>query len=307
MPGNSIQKLQVAVLLGGNSPERAVSLMSGETVATALTEAGALVTRIDTAQPSWWSLLGDTQLAFICLHGAGGEDGVVQGLLETLGVPYTGCGVLASALAMDKVLTKRVWQSFNLPSAAFVELTEDSDFEAVIEQLGSSFVKPIAGGSSIGTGRADTAQELESAWREAASFDSGVIAERLIAGPEYTVAILGDRALPAIRMETDNAFYDYEAKYLSDQTRYLCPCGLPEPQERELAELAVRAFRSLGCEVWGRVDFMREPDGRFMLLEVNTVPGMTGHSQVPMAARSVGIELPELVSQIALASLERFR
>lgn len=299
-----IMDLDIAVLLGGTSAERDVSLMSGETVINALGDLGAQARPLDPADADWWQALQGADLAFIALHGPGGEDGTIQGALETFSIPYTGSGVLASALAMDKLRSKRLWRGIGLPTAEFEELSSESDWEAIIESLGACFVKPATGGSSIGTAGVDSAADLEVAWREASRYGERVIAERLIQGPEYTVAVLGEQALPTIRVESDNEFYDYEAKYLSDDTRYLCPCGLKDSEEAELAALALQAFTSLGCQVWGRVDFMRDSAGDFQVLEVNTVPGMTSHSLVPMAARAEGIELPELVGRIAHLSLE---
>jgi D-alanine-D-alanine ligase len=298
-----LQGMKIAVLLGGSSPEREVSLRSGATIAQALRELGAEVVSLDPADAGWMADLTGSELAFIALHGAGGEDGLMQGALATLGVPYTGSTVLASALAMDKVMSKRLWRGLGLPTADFAELTAATDWQGIIDELGAAFVKPVSGGSSIGTAGVETAAELEQAWRKAAEYGDRVIAECLIRGAEYTVSVLGEQALPAIRMETDNAFYDYEAKYLSDDTRYLCPCGLEEAEEAAVAELALQAFSSLGCSVWGRVDLMRDADDSFKLLEVNTVPGMTSHSLVPMAAAAAGIELPELVGRIACLSL----
>jgi len=299
-----LRGMDVVVLLGGTSSEREVSLWSGATVEENLRTLGARVRTLDPAEPRWWTQLQGAELAFIALHGAGGEDGVIQGALETFGIPYTGSGVLASALSMDKARTKRLWKGLGLPTADFTELDADSDWQGIIDEFGALFVKPAGGGSSIGTAGVDSAADLQAAWVEAAKFGDIVIAEKLIRGPEYTVAILGGEALPAIKMETDNPFYDYEAKYLSDATRYLCPCGLDEKDEALIADLSLQAFASLGCRVWGRVDLMRDSDGSFYLLEVNTVPGMTGHSLVPMAARAAGIELPELVGRIAALSLE---
>ncbi len=300
---SGLENLPVTVLLGGDSPEREVSLNSGAAVVKALRALGACVSSLDPAQPGWWRELPGSELVFIALHGADGEDGTVQGLLETLGLAYTGSGVLASALAMDKPRSKQLWRSLGLPTQAYMNLDADTDWQAVISALGAAFVKPAAGGSSIGTRGVETAAELEKAWRECRQYGA-LIAERLIRGPEYTVSILGDEVLPAICVETDNAFYDYEAKYLSDSTRYLCPCGLAEVEEAELATLARSAFESLGCRVWGRVDFMRDADGAFYLLEVNTVPGMTDHSLVPMAAAARGLDFNELVGRIACLSLE---
>ncbi len=301
----SLRDMPITVLLGGSSPERDVSLQSGATVANALRALGARVTEVDPVEPSWWTALEGTELAFIVLHGAGGEDGVIQGALETLGVRYTGSGVLASALAMDKVATKKLWRGIQLPTAEFVELSAATDWPQAMAELGAAFVKPAAGGSSIGTAGVRSAAELEDAWHKASQYGDRVIAELLIDGPEYTVSILGGAALPAIKMETDNEFYDYEAKYLSDDTRYLCPCGLSAEEEAEIADLSLRAFASLGCSVWGRVDLMRDAaSGKFYLLEVNTVPGMTSHSLVPMAAAAAGIELEQLVGRIACLSME---
>ncbi len=299
-----LTNMDIAVLLGGDSPEREVSLMSGETVINALQELGVKARAVDPADQDWWAEIQRAELAFIALHGPGGEDGLMQGALETFAIPYTGSGVLASALAMDKLRSKRLWRGIGLPTAEFEELSATSDWRSVFGSLGACFVKPATGGSSLGTAGVDTADALEAAWRDASDYGERVIAEKLIVGPEYTVAILGEQALPAIKLETDNEFYDYEAKYLSDATRYLCPCGLGEAEESMLAALALQAFSSLGCAVWGRVDFMRDAAGAYQVLEVNTVPGMTSHSLVPMAARAQGIELPELVGRIACLSLE---
>jgi len=299
-----LKDLDIVVLSGGDSPEREVSIQSGDTVQQALLELGARVRMIDPVQAQWWQQLPGAALVFIALHGEAGENGVIQGALEALGYPYTGSGVLGSALAMDKLCSKQLWQGVGIPSAPFAELNAASDWDAVLQSLGPVFVKPATGGSSIGTAGVESAASLQRAFTEAARYGGRVIAERLIRGPEYTVAILGDQALPAISMETDNEFYDYEAKYLSDDTRYLCPCGLSAEEEQELSGLALEAFNSLGCAVWGRVDFMRDQDGSFYVLEVNTVPGMTTHSLVPMAARARGMELPELVGRIACLSME---
>ena len=275
MKSDQLKGLPVTVLLGGKSAERDVSLQSGAAVASALEALGARVTRLDPAEPYWWRQLDGTGLVFIALHGPGGEDGEVQGLLQSLELDYTGSGVLASALSMDKSRCKRLWQGMGLPTQPFVELDGGSDWHEIMDTLGAAFVKPATGGSSIGTHGVADAAELEAAWQDASRYGP-VIAEKLIRGPEYTVSILGDEVLPAIRIETDSVFYDYDAKYLSDDTRYLIPCGLDDAEEAELSDLAMTAFRSLDCRVWGRVDFMRDVDDRFYLLEVNTVPGMTG-------------------------------
>ena len=226
---------------------------------------------------------------FIALHGRFGEDGTVQGALELMGIPYTGSGVMASALAMDKFRTKLVWQAMNLPLPAFTLLTPDSDWNAVVRQLGLPlFVKPANEGSSVGISKVKSVAELPAAYAEAAKHDSIVIAERYIGGGEYTVAILGGQSLPVIKIEPANEFYDYEAKYLRDDTRYLCPSGLPAEKEMEMQQLAQQAFAVIGGTGWGRVDFLKDEAGKLYLLEVNTSPGMTNHSLVPMAARVAG-------------------
>ncbi len=299
---------RIAVLMGGDSAEREVSLMSGDTVLRALADAGFQSFPVDPAEPGWRERLAGVDCAFIALHGPGGEDGCIQGALEFMGVPYTGSGVLGSALAMDKLRTKQLWQGVGLATAGFEVLSDDSDWAAVIERLGKVFVKPACEGSSIGMSPAADASALEQAHRTASQYGGAVIAEQFIDGPELTVGILGDRALPAIRIEVDCEFYDYEAKYISEETRYLIPCGLSAGEEEQLAELSLAAFRSLGCAVWGRVDLMRDRDGTLYLLEVNTSPGMTSHSLVPMAARAAGLELPQLVARIVELSMkERHR
>ena len=295
---------KIAVLLGGQSAERAVSLNSGATVIEALQSLGADVLAIDPAQPDWERQLAGVSMAFIILHGPGGEDGSMQGALQTLGIPYTGSRVLGSALAMDKKRSKQLWQGIGVATAGFVTLDRDSDWQDVIDRFGKVFVKPACEGSSIGMSSADNADALHKAYQLASQYAGEVLAEQFIDGPEYTVAVLGERALPSIRLETDNEFYDYEAKYLSDNTRYHCPSGLSATEEAEIAALSLRAFRSLGCSVWGRVDVMRDATGRFVVLEVNTVPGMTSHSLVPMAAAAAGIAIPELVQRIVALSLQ---
>ena len=293
----------VAVLLGGGSAEREVSLQSGDTVVRALEALGCQVRRVDPAEKDWMAQLGGADFAFNALHGPGGEDGTMQGALEALEIPYSGSGVLGSALAMDKLRSKQLWQGIGLPTAGFVTLDHDTDWKAVIGRLGKVFVKPACEGSSIGMTAAADAAGLERAYRAAAPYAGAVLAEQFIDGPEYTVAVLGDAALPSIRMETDNEFYDYEAKYLSDDTRYHCPSGLSADEEARMGQLALWAFHSLGCRAWGRVDLMRDSDGRFYVLEVNTIPGMTSHSLVPMAAAAAGLALPALVERIVEHSL----
>ncbi len=304
MSAETLKQQQIAVLLGGTSAEREVSLQSGRTVSDALQSLGYQVKDIDPADSDWIKQLDGVAFAFNALHGPGGEDGVMQGALQALGIPSTGSGVLGSAIAMDKCRSKQLWQGVGIATGGFVTLAEDTDWQGVIDCFGKVFVKPACEGSSIGMAPADTAETLEQAYRNAAGFAGEVLAEKFINGPEYTVAILGDKALPSIRTETDNEFYDYEAKYLSDDTNYHCPSGLSAEEEREVGELALAAFGSLGCEVWGRVDTMRDTDGRFYVLEVNTIPGMTSHSLVPMAAREAGMEVPALVERILQLSWE---
>jgi D-alanine-D-alanine ligase len=297
----------IAVLLGGNSAEREVSLNSGRTVINALESLGVQVLAVDPAEPDWTAQLAGVSMAFIILHGPGGEDGSMQGALQTLGIPYTGSDVLGSALAMDKKRSKQLWQGIGLATAGFDTLDTDTDWQGVIDRFGKVFVKPACEGSSIGMSSADSASALRAAFELARPYAGEILAEQYIDGPEYTVAVLGDRALPSIRLETDNEFYDYEAKYISNDTRYHCPSGLTAAEETEIAALSLRAFRSLGCSVWGRVDVMRDAAGQFYVLEVNTVPGMTSHSLVPMAAAATGMAIPELVQQIAELSLREGR
>jgi D-alanine-D-alanine ligase len=291
---------KVAVLLGGKSAEREVSLKSGGMVLKALRSRGVDAHPFDPAERSLEDLVKEKyERAFIALHGRFGEDGTVQGILEWLGIPYTGSGVLASALAMDKLRTKRLWGAEKLPTPAYELLGEDTNFRITARRLGVPLmVKPASEGSSIGMSKVRAAAKLEEAYRLAAKYDRVVIAEQFVDGMELTGAILGERALPLIKLETPRDFYDYEAKYLADDTRYIVPCGLPAKKEQELQELCVAAFRSLGCSGWGRVDLMLNRRGRPFLLEVNTSPGMTDHSLVPMAARAVGLSYDDLCVKI---------
>lgn len=303
MTSSLLPQLKIAVLLGGTSAEREVSLQSGATVLGALQSLGLEAIAVDPAGANWMAQLQGVDFAFIALHGPGGEDGSMQGALQTLGIVYSGSGVLGSALAMDKRRSKELWQGIGVSTGKFVALEQGSDWQAVIERFGRVFVKPACEGSSIGMNFADNAGDLQQAFAVASEYAGEVLAEQFIDGPEYTVAVLGDRALPSICLETDNAFYDYEAKYVSDDTRYLLPSGLTASEEAEVATLSLRAFQSVGCSVWGRVDLMRDAGGQFYVLEVNTVPGMTAHSLVPMAARAAGLEIPALVEQIVALSL----
>lgn len=296
----------VAVLMGGTSSEREVSLQSGQAVLNALQQQHIEAVAVDTADKNWLQQVQQQYAhCFIALHGPGGEDGTVQGALETIGVSYTGSGVMASALAMDKLRCKQMWQGVGLPTPDFSVLDATTDFDYLIRKWGAAIVKPAREGSSIGMAKADNAQQLADAYGAASVYDKLVIAEQWISGPEFTVAVLGDKALPAICMETNNSFYDYEAKYLSDETRYLCPCGLNDDDEKALRAIAIKAFASLSCDGWGRVDFMQDEQGEFLLLEVNTVPGMTSHSLVPMAAKATGMEFDQLVAEILRLSIEQ--
>jgi len=291
---------KVAVLLGGKSAEREVSLKSGGMVLAALRKKGVDAHPFDPKEKDLLELVKERfQRVFIALHGGFGEDGTVQGVLEWLGIPYTGSGVLASALAMDKVRTKRLWAAEGLPTAPYEVLGKDTNLKAVAKKLGVPlFVKPASEGSSVGMTKVKRAGDLEEAYALAVNYDPVVIAEKFIDGAELTVAILGERVLPIIRIETPREFYDYEAKYIANDTRYLIPCGVSEKKEKELQAICLKAFRALGCRGWGRVDLMLDKRGRPYLLEVNTSPGMTDHSLVPMAARAVGISYEDLCVQV---------
>lgn len=294
---------KVAVLMGGLSAEREVSLQGGQAVLEALVRRGVDAHGVDAGRDVL-NLLQQEHYdrVFIMLHGRGGEDGVIQGALESIGMPYTGSGVAGSALGMDKYRCKLLWNGLGLPTADFVMLEQTVDLQHA-EALGFPLmIKPSHEGSSIGMAKVEDRQQLEEAWRQAAGYDIEVMAERWISGAEYTASILDDRVLPLIRIETPNTFYDYEAKYQADSTAYHCPCGLPAAREAELQRLAEKAFRAVGARGWGRVDLMLDAAGDPYLLEVNTVPGMTSHSLVPMAARADGIEFDELVWRILSAS-----
>ena len=296
---------KVALLLGGQSAEREISLKSGQAVLAALQRRGVAVTPID-PDPQVLAYLaqGGFDRVFIMLHGRGGEDGQIQGALETLGLPYTGSGVLGSALGMDKYRCKLAWQGAGLPTAEFALLRGEGDLARAAALGFPLMIKPTHEGSSIGMARVGDAAQLAAAWREAARFDRLVLAERWISGPEFTCAILGGEALPLIRLETPRSFYDYHAKYFAEDTRYLCPCGLSAEDEARLRALSLAAFDTVGARGWGRVDLMLDGAGNPYLLEINTVPGMTDHSLVPMAARARGLDFDELVWRILEASLE---
>jgi len=297
---------RVAVIMGGCSAERSVSLKSGEAVLQALLSAGIDAFKLDYQDDI--KQLENTKFsrAFLALHGRGGEDGVIQAVLESLGKPYTGSGVMGSAIAMDKMRTKYLWLGMNLPTPPFGYV--DSTTSPLTSQLVSLMdfplaVKPAREGSSIGVFKVKNQSQLDAAIESALALDQQVLLEQWIEGSEYTVGILGDKALPVIGLKTDHIFYDYDAKYESSDTEYLLPSGLSADEEKSLSSMCLQAFKALGCEGWGRVDVMRDTDGRFWLLEVNTIPGMTDHSLVPMAAEHHGLDMSGLVAQILLQTL----
>jgi D-alanine-D-alanine ligase len=291
---------KVAVLFGGRSAEREVSLRSGAMVLAALRSRGVDAHGFDPRERGLEQLIAERfERVFIALHGRFGEDGTIQGALEYMGLPYTGSGVTASALAMDKWRSKLVWQALGIATPPHLLLSAHSDWASVVAELGLPImVKPAREGSSIGITKVTSMEKLELAYMAALRYDSTVIAERFIEGQELTAAILGEEALPLIRLETPRVFYDYEAKYSANDTRYLIPCGLSADRERAIQALALSAFRALGAKGWGRVDLMCDAAGRAYCLEVNTIPGMTDHSLVPMAARAHGIEFEDLVVRI---------
>jgi D-alanine-D-alanine ligase len=300
----ALKNEKIAVLYGGNSAEREVSLRSGQAISAALIQAGFDAVLVDTKNYCLTDLVKENiNRAFIALHGRGGEDGCIQGALEYMGIPYTGSNVLGSALSMDKIRSKQVMKAIGLPTADFSIVYKNNyqneNAENILSSLnGKVMVKPANEGSSIGMAMAETAEQLNNALIEAFGFDNEVLVEAWIEGPEYTVAILGDEALPAIHMETPREFYDYEAKYQSNSTQYHCPCGLAQTEEEELKLLALKAFKATGAKGWGRVDIMQDQQGEWQILEVNTVPGMTETSLVPKAAKVHGLNFSQLVTRI---------
>jgi D-alanine-D-alanine ligase len=300
---------RVAVLLGGDSAEREISLMTGKAVLEALVVRGVDAAPFDPAERALGELVTEGfDRAWIALHGPGGEDGALQGALEWLGLPYTGSGVIGSAVGMDKLRTKRLAQAAGVATPPWLQLTGAADFERAVAELGLPLaVKPATQGSSVGMSRVGAATELPGAWRAASALDPVVIAERWITGGEFTVSVLQGEALPAIRIETPRTFYDYQAKYFADDTRYLIPCGLAASDEAAMQQAALATFAATGASGWGRVDFVTAGDSKALLLEINTVPGMTSHSLVPMAARAAGIDFPELCWRILETSFARGR
>jgi len=295
---------RVAVLMGGVSAEREISLMTGEAVMTALQRRGVNASSIDPQDGLGELLGGSFDRAWIALHGRVGEDGCIQGLLEVLKLPYTGSGVLGSALCMDKLRSKQLFSACGLATPDFRLMASADDAYRIVEELGLPLiVKPAGEGSSVGMSRVSELDELVPAWLEAARFDPCVLVEKWVEGGEYSVPILQGEALPIIRIETPRVFYDYEAKYFSDDTRYFCPAGLDRETETDCMAAALRAFEVAAASGWGRVDFLMGADGIPQFLEVNTVPGMTSHSLVPMGARQAGIDFDELVWRVLETSL----
>jgi D-alanine-D-alanine ligase len=291
---------KVAVLMGGLSAEREISLLSGNAVLTALLNRGVDAHAVDVRQNIVSELdAGNFQRAFIVLHGRGGEDGTMQGLLEVMKLPYTGSGVMGSSIAMDKLKTKQIWLAMGLPTPEFFILDSDESCAEAIEMLSLPLiVKPVLEGSSIGMSKVEREEELLPAWQKAKQCGGTVIAERWIEGEEYTAALLDDQVLPMIKLKTTHKFYDYDAKYEADDTQYICPCGLSDDQESGFAELARQAFKAVNASSWGRVDFIIDKNNQPWLIEVNTVPGMTNHSLVPMAAKQAGLSFDDLVMNI---------
>lgn len=297
---------RVGVLCGGTSGEREVSLMSGAAVHKGLVEAGVDAVFVDIGdQPAKQLIELNIDRAFLALHGVGGEDGRMQGLLEALNIPYTGSGVAASALAMDKYRTKLLWRGMGLPTARFELLNANSDWEDILNRLGGKvMVKPSCEGSSLGMASATSVSELKAAFDSANSHDTTVIAERWLSGREFTVPVVGGHAYPAIELKTDQEFYTYDAKYVSDSTQYICPAPVDEGVLEEMNRICLSAFDSLGCDGWGRIDLMMDESGLLMLLEANTAPGMTSHSLVPMSAAKTGLSFSRLVLKILQLSVK---
>ena len=291
---------KVAVLMGGRSAEREISLMTGSNVFDALKRKGVDAHRFDPAERALFELVDDgVRRVFIALHGRYGEDGTVQGALEVMEIPYTGSGVMASALCLDKLRTKLVWQASGIPTPHGEIITAATDWSALAGRLGlPMIIKPAHEGSSIGITKVLSVEKLEAAYALAAQHDTLVIAEEFIEGRELTAAFLGERALPLVRIEAPAGNYDYQNKYFSDETKYHCPSGLPAAQEQEIQAIVMRAVAALGCSGWGRADLILRDDGKVFLLEMNTIPGMTGHSLVPMAARAAGIAFDDLAMRI---------
>lgn len=297
---------RVAVLMGGRSAEREISLISGNAVLAGLQRKGIDAYGIDVSFDICQKIAsGEFDRAFIVLHGRGGEDGEIQGFLQAVNLPYTGSAITASVLSMNKRLSKLAWIQQGLPTAIFMPVTEQTDTQALVAELGLPLIiKPVNEGSSIGMSKVNDIAELQQAIDLALKYDADVIAEQWIHGEEYTVAILDGEALPAIRLKTPHEFYDFDAKYHANDTEYLCPCGLEADVEQCMQNIAVKAFNALGMKGWGRIDFMRDSQGNLFLLEANSVPGMTDHSLVPMAAKQAGLSFEDLVWRILETSFK---
>lgn len=301
-----IQQMKIALLYGGESSERSVSLKSGEAILAAFKRQGLDIIAIDCKLKDLAKQLEQHAIehCFIALHGGAGEDGTVQAVLKSLAIGYTGSNMLGCAIAMDKQKTKLIWQGAGVKTADFMKVDRETSWQQVNQKIGSTFmVKPAHEGSSIGMSKVENADQFNKAMALALQYDGEIIAEKWLAGSEYTVAILGDRALPIVKLSTDHSFYDFEAKYESNSTQYICPCGLDESTEKRIQQEALVAFKALGCTGWGRIDVMQDGQGDFYFLEANTVPGMTDHSLVPMAAKAIGINFDDLVVTILQQSI----
>lgn len=297
---------KVAVLMGGRSAEREISLLSGDAVLSALVNQGIEAYKVDVALDVAEQLCsGGFDRAFVMLHGRGGEDGEIQRVLQSLAIPYTGSDITGAVLSINKMLAKQVWLQQGLPTAEFEQVNLESDVDNVVTRLGLPLIiKPVNEGSSLGMTKVNSIDELAPAIATATKYDAEIIAERWIEGDEYTVAILGQTALPVIRLTTPNEFYDFDAKYQANTTEYLCPSGLAQQDEKLCQQIALQAFNGLRMKGWGRVDFMRDRAGQFYLVEANSIPGMTDHSLVPMAAKQAGLDFDALVWRILETSLE---
>lgn len=289
---------KVAVLMGGDSNERAVSLLSGEAVLHALKRLGIDAEAFDPSSRDINEIQSYNR-AFIALHGRGGEDGSMQAFLKSKNIAYTGSDSLSSAIGMDKLKTKLLWRSLNISTPDFLQVTEKTSYEEIMSEIGIPFfIKPSNEGSSIGIDKIKNEKQYQDAFLKTSKIDANVIVEKFVDGEEFTVAIVNDKTLPVIKIKPSNEFYDYQAKYIKDDTQYICPSGIEKQKEVSISQEALQAFKIIGCSSWGRVDFMMDKQGRHYFIEVNTSPGMTSHSLVPMAAKEVGINFDQLVLEI---------
>jgi D-alanine-D-alanine ligase len=289
---------KVAVLMGGDSNERAVSLLSGEAVLHALKRLGINAEAFDPSSRDINEIQSYNR-AFIALHGRGGEDGSMQAFLKSKNIAYTGSDSLSSAIGMDKLKTKLLWRSLNISTPDFLQVTEKTSYEEIMSAIGVPFfIKPSNEGSSIGIDKIKNEKQYQDAFLKTSKIDANVIVEKFVDGEEFTVAIVNDKTLPVIKIKPSNEFYDYQAKYIKDDTQYICPSGIEKQKEVSISKEALQAFKIIGCSSWGRVDFMMDKQGRHYFIEVNTSPGMTSHSLVPMAAKKVGINFDQLVLEI---------